>query len=219
MEYYWSLGTLCDASRDKQPLLLSLSLSTRFLLGHCSHSTLSVRYVWDRFGDCYTADETDQRTNNNMYGGPQLWAHNAGWDPQMIVLKIMKKIALALLHLAAMVHRLFFIDIWCSFCNTFRLYHHEQRSLMFFVFLDINSEQIALNYTCLMSDLCSQWEGFIALHWPIRGLCHVRPSASKWPVFVSPSFTGCQFSAPHLGLCGTHLIRTFCGCQKLRISH
>ena len=63
----------------------------------------------------------------------------------MIVLEILKTIALALLHLAAMVHRLFFIDIWCSFCNTFV----SSRSLMFFVFLDINIEQIALHYTCL----------------------------------------------------------------------
>ena len=89
-----------------------------------------------------------------------------GWNLQMIVLEIMKRFALALLHLAALVQRLFFIDIWCSFCNTFV----SSFSLMFFVFfLDINIEQIALNYTCLMSDLCSQWEGFIALYWPIGG--------------------------------------------------
>ena len=118
-----------------------------------------------------------------------------GWNLQMIVLEIMKRFALALLHLAALVHRLFFIDIWCSFCNTFV----SSFSLMFFVFfLDINIEQIALNYTCLMSDLCSQWEG---LYCPVRtnrGLCHVRPSAiaTQWPVFVSPSFTGCQVSLP-----------------------
>ena len=76
---------------------------------------------------------------------------------------------------------------------------------------------------CITCVWCLIW-----LRQPMRGL-HCSPLTNQRPVscqarchsvasFCVSSFSRCQVPSPYLGLCGTHLIREICGCQKFRIS-